>query len=97
VGDYVAGGGHGTRVAGAVLYGEEVAKAGTPNLPFWIQNARVLDDDNRMPDEVFPAEAMRMAVERYHLGPRTTRIFNHSINAYGYCRSALHVVLGGGD
>ena len=86
VGDFVAGGGHGTRVAGAVLYGEEVAKAGTPKLPFWIQNARVLDDNNRMPDEVFPAEAMRTAVERYHFGPRTTRIFNHSINAYGYCR-----------
>lgn len=86
VGDYVAGGGHGTRVAGAVLYGEEVAKAGAPELPFWIQNARVLDDNNRMPEEVFPAEAMRTAVERYHFGPRTTRIFNHSINAYGYCR-----------
>lgn len=86
VGDYVAGGGHGTRVAGAVLYGEDVAKAGTPKLPFWIQNARVLDDNNHMPDEVFPAEAMRTAVERYHFGPRTTRIFNHSINAYGYCR-----------
>lgn len=86
VGDYVAGGGHGTRVAGAVLYGEEVAKAGTPKLPFWIQNARVLDDNNRMPEEVFPAEAMRAAVEHYHSGPRATRIFNHSINAYGYCR-----------
>lgn len=86
VGDYVAGGGHGTRVAGAVLYGEAVAQTGTPKLPFWIQNARVLDDDNRMPEEIFPAEAMRTAVERYHLGPRTTRIFNHSINAYGYCR-----------
>ena len=86
VGDFVAGGGHGTRVAGAVLYGEEVAKAGTPKLPFWIQNARVLDDNNRMPDEVFPAEAMRTAVERYHFGPRNTRIFNHSINAYGFCR-----------
>ena len=86
VADYVAGGGHGTRVAGAVLYGEEVAKTGTPKLPFWIQNARVLDDNNRMPEEVFPAEAMRTVVERYHLGPRATRIFNHSINAYGYCR-----------
>ncbi len=86
VGDYVAGGGHGTRVAGAVLYGEEVPKAGNPQLPFWIQNARVLDDNNRMPDEVFPAEAMRTTVEHYHLGPRATRIFNHSINAYGYCR-----------
>lgn len=86
VGDYVTGGGHGTRVAGAVLYGEQVAKAGTPKLPFWIQNARVLDDNNRMPDEVFPAEAIRAVVEHYHLGPRATRIFNHSINAYGYCR-----------
>lgn len=86
VGDFVAGGGHGTRVAGAVLYGEEVPKAGNPKLPFWIQNARVLDENNRMPDEVFPAEAMRTTVERYHLGPRATRIFNHSINAYGYCR-----------
>lgn len=86
VGDFVAGGGHGTRVAGAVLYGEEVPKAGNPKLPFWIQNARVLDEYNRMPDEIFPAEAMRTTVERYHLGPRATRIFNHSINAYGYCR-----------
>lgn len=86
VGDYVAGGGHGTRVAGAILYGEAVARTGTPKLPFWIQNARVLDEENRMPKEVFPAEAMRTAVEKYHFGPHTTRIFNHSINAYGYCR-----------
>lgn len=86
VGDYVTGGGHGTRVAGAVLYGETVAKAGTPKLPFWIENARVLDDDNRMPVEAFPAEAMRTAVEKYYFGTRDTRIFNHSINAYGYCR-----------
>lgn len=86
VGDAVAGGGHGTRVAGAVLYGEEVAKAGTPQLPYWIQNARVLDANNRLPETVFPAEAIRRIVEHYHFGPRTTRIFNHSINAYGACR-----------
>jgi hypothetical protein len=86
VGDEVAGGGHGTRVAGAVLYGEEVAKAGTPQLPYWIQNARVLDANNRLPETVFPAEAMRTIVEHYHFGPRATRIFNHSINAYGACR-----------
>ena len=86
VGDEVEGGGHGTRVAGAVLYGEEVIKTGTPQLPYWIQNARVLDANNRMPVAVFPAEAMRTIVEHYHFGPRTTRIFNHSINAYGTCR-----------
>jgi len=87
VGDFVAPAGHGTRVAGAVLYGETVAKGGAPQLPFWIQNARVLDENNRMPVELFPPAAVRAAVERFHKGPRHTRIFNHSINADGYCRS----------
>jgi hypothetical protein len=87
VADYVAPGGHGTRVAGAVLYGEVVAKEGTPQLPFWIQNARVLDANNTMPVEMFPPEAIRAAVERFHKGPRETRIFNHSINASVPCRT----------
>ena len=87
VGDFVAPGGHGTRVAGAVLYGEVVAKNGTPQLPFWIQNARVLNENNRMPEELFPPQAMRAVVTRFHNGPRQTRIFNHSINASGYCRT----------
>lgn len=87
VGDFVAPGGHGTRVAGAVLYGETVAKDGTPQLPFWIQNARVLDENNTMPVEMFPPQVVRAAVERFHLGPRQTRVFNHSINASVYCRT----------
>lgn len=87
VADEVRPAGHGTRVAGAVLYGETVAKNGTPQLPFWIQNARVLNDNNLMPEELFPPAAVRAAVERYHLGGRRTRIFNHSINASGYCRT----------
>lgn len=87
VGDEVAPGGHGTRVAGAVLYGEDVPKAGVPELPFWIQNARVLNAQNRMPAELFPPEAIRHAVERFNDGPRQTRIFNHSINARGSCRT----------
>ncbi len=87
VGDFVPPGGHGTRVAGAILYGEVVAKDGAPQLPFWIQNARVLDEHNVMPVEAFPPEVMRAVVERYHRGPRQTRIFNHSVNANGYCRT----------
>ncbi|MEQ6352817.1 S8 family peptidase [Ralstonia pseudosolanacearum] len=87
VADEVAPGGHGTRVAGAVLFGEEVPKTGNPQLPFWIQNARVLDANNNMPVELFPPEAIRAAVERFNDGPRHTRIFNHSINARGYCRT----------
>ena len=87
VSDYVAPGGHGTRVAGAVLYGENVAPNGTLQLPFWIQNARVLDENNSMPVEMFPPEAVRTVVERFHQGPRETRIFNHSINASAPCRT----------
>jgi len=87
VGDFVSPGGHGTRVAGAVLYGETVAKDGAPQLPFWIQNARVLDENNSMPVEMFPPQAVRAAIERFHLGPRHTRVFNHSINASVYCRT----------
>jgi len=87
VGDFVEPGGHGTRVAGAVLYGETIARNGTPQLPFWIQNARVLDENNSMPVEMFPPQAVRVAVERFHLRPRHTRLFNHSINASAYCRT----------
>lgn len=87
VADEVAPGGHGTRIAGAVLYGEDVPTEGTPQLPFWIQNARVLDAQNSMPVELFPPEALRKAVQRFNDGPRQTRIFNHSINARGYCRT----------
>lgn len=87
VADEVAPGGHGTRVAGAVLYGENVPVAGAPQLPFWIQNARVLDAQNAMPVELFPPEALRKVVERFNDGPRQTRVFNHSINARSYCRT----------
>jgi hypothetical protein len=87
VGDFVQPGGHGTRVSGAVLYGETVPANGTPKLPFWIQNARVLDEQNKMPEEVFPPEVLRAVVKRFHTGPRETRVFNHSINASGYCRT----------
>ncbi|MBI3652111.1 MAG: S8 family peptidase [Acidobacteria bacterium] len=87
VGDYVAPAGHGTRVAGAVLYGEVIPKDGSPQLLFWIQNARVLNEQNQMPEEIFPPLVMRAAIERFHLGPRNTRIFNHSINANVFCRT----------
>lgn len=86
VADYVTGGGHGTRTAGAVLYGEHIPVDGEPALPFWIQNARVLDDHNRMPEALFPPAVIRAVVQKFYLGPRKTRIFNHSVNAFGSCR-----------
>lgn len=87
VGDYVRPAGHGTRVAGAVLYGEVVAQSGAPELPCWIQNARILDEANRVPESLFPPTTTKALVEHFHLGPRQTRIFNQSINAVGPCRT----------
>ena len=87
VADFVRPGGHGTRVAGAVLYGETVVRSGEVPLELWIENARILDDDCRLPVELFPPAAMREVIEKFHLGPRGTRIFNHSINAASPCRT----------
>lgn len=42
--DAVSGGGHGTKVAGAVLYSSTIPKTGeTLKLPFFLVNARILD------------------------------------------------------
>lgn len=87
VADYVSPGGHGTRVAGAVLHGEEVPKSGDVALETWVQNARVLDNNCGMPGTLFPPAVLREVVKRYHEGKRQTRIFNHSINADAPCRT----------
>ncbi|MEQ8635950.1 S8 family peptidase [Gimesia maris] len=87
VADFVRPSGHGTRVAGAVLYGETVPKSGIVNLDTWIQNARVLDNNCGMPEKMLPAAVFNKIVKQYHLGKRQTRIFNHSINADAPCRN----------
>lgn len=87
VADHVRDGGHGTRVAGAVLYGANIPSSGVVQLETWIQNARILDADNALPEELFPPALLREIVERYHKDDRKTRIYNHSINARCACRT----------
>ena len=87
VGDFVSPAGHGTRIAGAILYGERVPPVGAPQLPFWIQNARVLDARNRMPETLFPPATTKAAVVRFNDSFRGTKLFNHSINSTGPCRT----------
>lgn len=79
--DKVRGGGHGTRVAGAVLYPMEIPKSGTIQLPFWLQNARVLNEFNGMPRSIFPPLLLRKIIEKYYV-TNNTRIFNHSIAGF---------------
>ena len=87
VADYAANGGHGTRVAGAVLYADAIPEAGAVESQTWIQNARVLNADCKLPEELLPPALIRDVVKHFQLGPRKTRIFNHSINADAPCRT----------
>ncbi len=81
VADMVSPSGHGTRVAGAVLFGETIPREGQHKLLCWIQNARVLGAGCNMPERLFPALATRAAILRLRGGSRATRLFNHSVNA----------------
>ena len=81
VADYVGPQGHGTRVAGAVLYPNEIPAAGEVEPVAWVQNARVLNADNKLPETLTPEEYLQQVVAHFHAAPRFTKIFNHSINA----------------
>jgi hypothetical protein len=85
VADYVSPQGHGTRVAGAILYPDAVPAAGEVQPVAWIQNARVLDANNKLPDALTPEEYLHEVVAHFHVASRFTKIFNHSINANTPC------------
>ncbi|MEJ5993223.1 S8 family peptidase [Pedobacter sp. Du54] len=75
--DLVAKGGHGTKVAGAVLYGEEIPDSGSHATSIFLANARVLNKDNLLPKELYPAELMEFIVDDFD----GVKIFNLSINS----------------
>lgn len=80
VNDDVSNGGHGTRVAGAVLFPNNVPSTGAYELPCFIRNVKVLDGNNGMPDEVSREGVIEAVVKQFALEAQTkTKIFNHSI------------------
>ena len=84
--DFVKNGGHGTRVAGAILYPRNIPRNGKYQAICWLQNARVLDKDCFLPQQLFPPNLIKEIVDFYH--PRyNTRIFNHSIASIVPCRT----------
>ncbi|MEH1960294.1 MAG: S8 family peptidase [Nostoc sp.] len=83
--DYVNGG-HGTSVAGAVLYPRTIPRTEGKNCIFWIQNARVLDEKCKLPKQLFPPNLLDEIVGIYQT-QAGTRLFNHSINASVPCRT----------
>lgn len=75
--DYVKNGGHGTRVAGAILYPYGISSVEQPyQLPCFIRNLRVLDKNNKLTHKL-PAELMKEIVE----DNEDCKIFNLSINS----------------
>lgn len=86
VSDDVSGGGHGTRVAGAVLYPKTIPTQGSYQLPCWIRNLRILDENNCMPEDIFPPKAISFAVQKYYKdNDAPCRIFNHSVGSNKSC------------
>jgi hypothetical protein len=86
VADCVRNGGHGTRVAGCIIYGDSVTANKQSVAPCWIQNARVLDELGNMPKKLMPAQALRSIVSQFHeVGG--TRVFNQSINVRVPCQT----------
>jgi hypothetical protein len=83
VADAVPGGGHGTKVAGAILFGNAIPKTGDYKHSLWIQNAKVLDNNGWLPEELYPPELMHDVVEDY----QDTKIFNLSINSKRPCKT----------
>lgn len=75
--DEVAGGGHGTKVAGAVLFGDNIPKTGSHNLDIWICNARILNARNILPKEIFPPKVMEDIISDFE----DCKIFNLSVNS----------------
>lgn len=78
--DEVDPGGHGTRVAGAILYPEGVPHNGNYSLPCFIRNVKVLGSTNGMSDEISREGIIDTVVKRFAVDSQVkTKIFNHSI------------------
>lgn len=83
--DIASNGGHGTKVAGAILYPHKIPATGEYVLPFFIQNARILVNlggKSVLPETLYPPKLMEEIVARFD----GTRIFNMSVNSSSACR-----------
>jgi len=76
VGDHVKISGHGTKVAGKILYPNIIPQNGQYTLQTIIQNARILDKDNRISNEQFGPKLMEQIVKDFP----DTKIFNLSVS-----------------
>lgn len=75
-------GGHGTRVAGAILYHDIIPIFDNCILSCFIRNVRVLNKQNVLPLDTFPGQIISDVVQRFAVeATPKSKIFNHSIGA----------------
>jgi len=85
--DEVSPSGHGTKVAGAVLYPELPIADAEVEAVAWIQNARVLNGDNQFDSDQNPLKSLQEIVRLHTDRDIPTRLYVHSINAREACRT----------
>lgn len=81
VADEVKDGGHGTSVAGAVLYPDDIPATGQREASCFIGNARVLDEERKLSRRLYPPAMLDRVVDHF----QSCRLFVHSINAEYAC------------
>lgn len=86
--DQAPGAGHGTRVAGAVLYPDAVPQQGNVVASAWIQNARVADATGYVPKALSPPRYLEDVVAHFTASEKATKLFNHSIACGTPCPTA---------
>ncbi len=74
--DYVKISGHGTKVAGAVLYPNSIPKEGEVQLHSFLNNARILDSENSISQNRFEPVLIEQIVDDFP----DVKIFNLSVN-----------------
>lgn len=80
--DQVSDGGHGTKVAGAILFGNDIPTNGQYQPPCFLINAKVLDQECHLPDSLYPPELMIQIVDDFD----GVRLFNLSVASRGPCK-----------
>ena len=82
--DAVGGGGHGTKVAGAVLYGANIPKGDDKvKLRFFLSNARILNQDRKLPIQLYPPALMEHVLDDFS----ESKVFNLSVTYSTPCRT----------
>lgn len=81
--DRVSNGGHGTKVAGGVLFGNDIPTTGQYQALCFLINARVLDSQCQLPDTIYRPQLIQQVVD----DNQDSRIFNLSIASFAASRT----------